>query len=157
MALFLCGLATTRINIGRYGEDAALVIPVIVVLLAIRRRAGEAKGALTPLDRVTTGVLTSLAGQAVYLPFLAIYRRFINPDWLEFILQLRRRELLASGGVSFDALEGQITALRSYIGGAENVVGDLMLSVVVLGSAVSLLSLVLIRNRRSGAIPQTQQ
>ena len=152
MALYLTGLATTRIGIGQYGESASLVIPVIVILLAIRSRAASREAPLTPLDRVTTGVLTSLTGQAIYTPFLLIYRRFINPDWLEFILQLRRRELVASR-VPFDQMEHQITQLRTSTAGIEHLASTLMLNVIVLGSALGLLSVLVVRNRKDQTTP----
>lgn len=155
MALFLTGFATRRIEIGQHGDEAALVITLIVVLLAIRRKVLAAGTPLTLIDRVTTGVLTSLIGQGVYLPFLGIYRRFINPEWLEYILELRRRELLASG-ISFDALERQISEMRLSTGDLEHTVTSLMVAVIVLGSLSGLVSLVLVRGWKREGTPQTQ-
>jgi hypothetical protein len=150
-ALYITGLATTRIGVGQYGESVSLVIPVILILLAVRSRAASRKRPLTLLDRVSTGVLTSLTGQAIYTPFLLIYRRFINPDWLEFILQLRRRGLISSQ-VPFDQLEPQITQMRISALSLEHTVSALMLNVVVVGSVIGFLSLLVVRHAKDRTI-----
>lgn len=111
LIVHVLGIYTTRIRYAHVVDQAALVLPIVVVTLALlaarRRRDGQLSWRL--------GILTGLEVAAVASPLtvaaLWIYHHAVNPEWLSILVNYER-ERLGAAGASPDAIALAVSRLQ---------------------------------------------
>ena len=93
---YLLGLHTTRLALGEYtGRFSSLVLLLAVLTLLKKQQA--AFGPLFTLRRgLWSGLFMSLIASTVIYIFMAVYGRFINPDWIRAALDWKVVQLRAA-------------------------------------------------------------
>jgi len=89
--MWLTKFDTTYLRFGQYLDIAIIVLPVVVILWAIRQE--HQISPLTILQRIKIAVFVGAVSYLVYEPFLYTYHHFINPDWYNAVLALKESEL----------------------------------------------------------------
>lgn len=133
LALHFLGFYTVQLQNGQRADNAALIIPLVALYLAIRERRDRA-GYLTVLGGIRTGVGTALVSWPISTAFLWFYHSVVNPAWLDLLINWTRQTMLEAGASAAE-ITGKVEslrssgALRSQIIGS--LVGTLLLSVVL--------------------------
>lgn len=149
----LLGFYTTNIEAGKYGDIAITLLPVATIFLAIREKR-RLRGSLTVLQGVKTGLLVSLISFPISAAFLWIYHHYINPGWLEHIIDYERGRMLRAG-IASGEISTRLDAMRAGNSDSAQLVGGLI-GTVVLGLILSLIfSLILRKVAAPSKLPES--
>lgn len=146
MLAHLLGFYTTNIRVGKYGDIAITLLPIVVIFLAIREKRALL-GTLTLLQGIKTGVLVSLLSFPISTSFLWIYHHLINPQWLENILAYER-EQMSQAGVGVGEISSRLMAISAGNSDVAQVVGGLV-GTIILGLILSFIFSLILRRRES--------
>jgi hypothetical protein len=135
LILHALGWYTTDLGKGQIADQVSTILPIAALFMAIRERARQH---LARAPTIGESLATGLATGAVSLPitagFLWIYHRFINPRWLDHLVEYER-DRLTRDGASADEIAGRANGLiASGTDSAQAiaaVVGTLILSVLI--------------------------
>lgn len=142
--MWLSKLDTTYLYIGQYLDMAIIILPIVIISKSINEKNKQVS--VKFWERTAIAVYVGLISYAIYQPFLYSYHHFINPNWFDAVLSLKKSSLIATKMSSIEI--GQI--LNKMI--ENNLVQDKMFSfssfissVIILPFFISLLSLIFIR------------
>jgi hypothetical protein len=147
LALHALGFYTTRLGAGQIADVVAIIIPIVVLFLAIReRRATNSGQTLTIGQGIVTGVMTGLVSVPITAGFLWFYHHYVNPRWMDLLVQWKESQLRA-GGQSPDSIRTTIEGMRaSASDGAQ--IGAALIGTLILSLALSLFISALLRRQR---------
>ena len=156
MGLLFCGytllmwvtaLDTTFLRYGRYLDMAIIILPITVILLALKRVRKHRNMKLAHRLLVAVGV--GLVSYLIYHPFLHVYHEYINPDWYESVLVLKQEEL-ASTGQSEAQIEKTLRTMRNQNISQSGLfaVAPFVASVYVVPVLIAFLSFLFIKSNR---------
>lgn len=145
--MWLTRLDTTYLAVGQYLDVAISLLPISLLVLAIRQQLRH--GQLRVLPRVGVGVGVGVVAELVYRPFLALYHAYLNPSWFSYVLALRRTELLAAGQQAA-GVAAEVARLQAVQARQAGVFSGFWLSALALPALVALLTLPFLRNQPAG-------
>lgn len=138
------GLHTTHVAIGAYAGYISNLIPVLGMFLLLRKKQrGIWDGRLSFARGIFSGVQMAIISALVVYSFLAVYHTFINPYWIDHMLEWKVAQLRATHQPEV-AIQNQITLFRdaySPLGIARST----LLGMTLFGSVLSLLITALLR------------
>jgi hypothetical protein len=146
--MWLTKLDTTHLRIGQYLDMAIILLPVSVILLAIRQENRKQKIGVP--ERMLIAVFVGLISFIIYDPFLYIYHQFINPDWFGSVLDLKQAELVAAN-TDPEVMSGQLQKMRESNVAQSQLfrLGALIPSVIVIPAFIALISLAFVRTKEN--------
>lgn len=144
----LLGFYTTNIQTGKYADIVIMLLPVIVLFLAIREKRNRL-GSLSLLQGIKTGLLVALISFPISTAGLWIYHHFINPNWLEFILDYER-DLMTRSGIGAAEIGAKLDAIRAGNSDFAQIVGGFV-GTLILGLILSLIFSLILRKRHVSA------
>lgn len=136
--MWLTKLDSTYLSIGHYFDIAIIIIPLSITFLAIWAKSKETR--LTLLKRISCGLAVNFIGYIIYTPFLLLYHRFINPDWLKYVLELKEKELLAQN-VAPEKIKTTLETVQKMSSAPNLAFNGFIAGVIVFGIVFSLLTL----------------
>lgn len=87
---YLLGFHTTRPAIGAYTGFVSNLIPLVALFLLLRaKRAAVYDGRLTLGAGIGSGLLASFIAALVVYTFLVSYSHYLNPGWIDQVLELK--------------------------------------------------------------------
>lgn len=111
LIIHLLGFYTTRIGAGQRADIAATVLPVAAIVLALRERRAV-QGSLSFAQALITALVVGLVSVPLTAGFLWWYHHYMNPRWLEYLIDYRRAAMTASGATP-EAIDVMADGLRS--------------------------------------------
>jgi Protein of unknown function (DUF4199) len=145
--MWLTKLDTTYLKYGQYLDMAIIILPLTIILLAIKKANSTDK--LKILERIGIAVLVGLISFLIYDPFLYVYHNYVNPTWFESVLNLHKSTLEA---LNTDPTE---IARQLELEKANNdkqaglyKFAPFMASVIVLPTIIALISLIFVQNKK---------
>ncbi len=88
---YLLGFHGPKISIGFYLAPLVVIIPVGVMILAIKARRRELKGWLPLRAGIQTAFVVSLVAALLATTFMTAYTTLINPDYLNVKVEFQRK------------------------------------------------------------------
>ena len=110
LVIHMLGFYTTRIAAGQRADVAAIVLPVAAIVLALRER--KKQGSLSFGQALTTALVVGLVSFPITAGFLWWYHHYLNPGWLDYIVE-HRRAAMAADGATADAIAQMETSQRA--------------------------------------------
>lgn len=112
MGEFLLGFHTTRLEIGAYSGYLSCLIPLATLFLLLKgKRDRSPDGRLNYWPALKSGLHAAFITGAIVYGFMMVYGSFINPGWLDHVLEWRVAQLRADG-VAETAIREQIRTYR---------------------------------------------
>jgi hypothetical protein len=94
---YLLGFHTTRLGAGEYTGLLSNLVPLASLFLLLRaKRAAVYDGRLSFASGIGSGVVASFIAALVVYTFLVIYNQFINPGWIDQVLEYKVAQLRAA-------------------------------------------------------------
>jgi hypothetical protein len=146
--MWLTKLDTAYLSFGQYVDVAIIIWPIVIILRAIREARDLYQ--ITILKRVLIALFVGTISYLIYAPFLYIYHHYINPEWYNYVLQLKEMELKAAH-VSQDKIVDTLQQMsRSNI--AQSGIfrlSALIPSVIIIPILIALISVIFIKNKKN--------
>lgn len=144
--MWLTRLDTTYLNIGQYFDMAIIILPVLMILWAIKQENKKQKIVL--FKRISIAIFVGLISFIIYDPFLYVYHHFINPDWFSSVLTLKEAELIAAN-TDTDLISEQLNKMKDTAITQSGLfrLSAIIPSVIIVPTLIALLSLIFIRTK----------
>ena len=101
---FALGFHTTFLEIGQYSGYFSIIVPIIIIYVALKEQSLRINGRLSVKEGINTGFQIAIYSAALFTLFLYVYNNYINPEWLNSLVEWERKKLLL-GGASDDEIE----------------------------------------------------
>lgn len=144
MLAHVFGFYTTNIGAGKYGDIAVTLLPIMAIYFAIRERRNR-QGSLTLWQGIVTGVLVALISFPLSTAFLWVYHHYINPNWLDYIINYEQSNMTRAGA-NANEISARLNALRAGNSDSAQVVGGLV-GTTILGLALSFIISLLLKRK----------
>ena len=142
--MWLTRLDSTYLNIGQYLDIAIVVLPLTVILLAVR--SARSIGRISIIGRFTMVLGIGLISFVIYAPFLYAYHNYINPTWFDSVLSLQEQKLTAKNLEPIQVSE-QLRKMKEANDVHSGIFAGFLPSVIILPILVGLITWPLSRNR----------
>lgn len=142
--MWLTELDSTYLQIGQYFDMAIIVLPIIIILWAIRQENSVYQISIS--QRIVIAIFVGALAYSIYDPFLYLYHRYINPDWFAPVLSLKESELRASN-ISPNEITDTIQKMKDSNAAQSGIfrLSTIIPSVFVMPTFIALISLIFIR------------
>ena len=94
---YALGFHTTSLEIGQYSGYFSIVVPIIVIYAALKEQNSKTNGVITVKECINIGFQIAIYSAALFTLFLYIYTAYINPEWLNSVVEWQRKKLILSG------------------------------------------------------------
>ncbi len=94
---FALGFHTVSFEIGQYSGYFSIIIPMILIFSALRDRQEQSEGPLSWSVGIDTGFRIAFISALFLTVFMFIYRSYINPEWIDALLEWQRKKLILGG------------------------------------------------------------
>lgn len=84
-------LDSTHLKVGKYFDILIILLPISIILIAIKKNT---LSKLNILQRIFIAIYVSAISFIIYAPFLYCYHNYVNPDCFNFVLDLKKIELI---------------------------------------------------------------
>lgn len=101
---FALGFHTTSLEIGQYSGYISMIFPIVFIFVALKEQQSRSNGILFMKEGINVGFQIAILSAAIFTLFLHIYNNFINPDWIDMMVEWQRKKLIL-GGASDDEIE----------------------------------------------------
>jgi hypothetical protein len=144
--MWLTKLDSTYLSIGQYLDMAIIILPLGMILWAIK----YAKDAfqISMLQRFVVAIWVAAISTFIYDPFLYLYHHVINPNWFNAVLALKETELRAANSsqeLIASTLQKMQVANQAQSGMFR--LSAVIPSVIVLPILITLISFIFIRQK----------
>jgi len=143
------GFYTTNLAAGQKADVIATILPIAAILLALRERRRLAAGSLSIKESVVTALVVGVVSVPVTAGFLWWYHHYMNPRWLDLLVDYQREKMTAAGAAA-DEIARAEAQQRSSGTDAAQLTGALVGSILVSG-VIGLIGGLLIRWRDAKA------
>lgn len=99
---FALGFHTTSFDIGRYSGYLSFVVPVIVIFIALMEEQSITHHRISLKAGVNTGFQIAIISAVLFTLFMVIYNAYINPHWIDSLIEWQRRQLILGGATNDD-------------------------------------------------------
>jgi hypothetical protein len=140
---FALGFHTTSLEIGQYSGYFSFFIPVVIIYAALKEQSSKMNGIISVKEGMNIGFQIAIYSAVVFTFFLYVYNNYINPEWLNSLVEWQRKKLLL-GGASDDEIERFMDQNRRM----NNAVGQGVMSFISttgIGIFITLIELPIIR------------
>lgn len=94
---FALGFHTTSLEIGQYSGYFSIIIPIVVIYIALREQQLRSAGFLNFKEGINTGFQIALYSAVLFSLFLYAYNNYINPEWIDSLVEWQRKKLILDG------------------------------------------------------------
>lgn len=94
---YFLGFHTTSLEIGQYSGYFSFIIPIAFIYIALHDRQRMSRQKLSVIDGINTGFAIALWSALILTAFMFIYNKYINPAWVETMIEWQRKKLIVSG------------------------------------------------------------
>ena len=99
---YLFGFHTTSLDIGQYSGYFSILIPVIIIFIALYERQSFYRVDLQYIDGINIGFRIAIISSLVLTIFFYLYNKYINPDWIDRMIDWQRRQMIIQGAANDD-------------------------------------------------------
>lgn len=129
MALHVLGFYTVRLAAGQIADVAAAVLPLAVIVLALRERRRSVGRGLRLVESAQTGLVIGIVSGPISAAFLWWYHHRVNPRWLDLLVEWKTETMRAAGATAAD-IAMAADALRAGGTDQAQIIGGLLGSVM---------------------------
>lgn len=104
LAEFAAGFHTTALEIGQYSGYGSIIIPLAVIYTAMQEHQRFTGSLLSVRSGINIGFPVAIISALIFTLFMYLYNNYINPGWIDAMVEWQRRKLILSGA-SDDAIE----------------------------------------------------
>jgi hypothetical protein len=94
---FALGFHTTSLEIGQYSGYVSFIVPLVVIFTALREEQSRSNGVLGIKEGINAGFQIAIYSAALFSLFLFVYNNYINPDWINLMVEWQRKKLILGG------------------------------------------------------------
>lgn len=145
--MWLTKLDSNHLKVGQYVDILIILLPIAVILLAIKKENTFSN--LNILQRILIAIYVSAISFIIYNPFLYFYHNYINPEWYNFVIDLKKEELIITN-IPKEQIDTILNEMK-IANDAQNKLlrlSALIPSVIIIPTIVALISLLFIRNKK---------
>jgi hypothetical protein len=145
-SMWLTRLDTVHLNIGQYLDMAIILLPITIIFWAIKQETSIYRTSIA--IRIGIAIYVGALSFLIYDPFLYVYHEFINPQWFDSVIELKKTELLEEGKTS-EQIETAIKMMNDTNSSNSGLfkLPALIASVVILPTIIAIISFFLIKNK----------
>ena len=145
--MWLTKLDSTHLKVGKYFDILIILLPISIILITIKKENSLSK--LNISQRIFIAIYVSAISFIIYAPFIYCYHNYVNPDWFNFVLDLKKEELICTNmpKTQIDTILNEMKIAND----AQNKLfrlSALIPSVIIIPSIIALFSLVFTRNKK---------
>lgn len=148
LVIHALGFYTTNLGAGQKADVIATVLPVAAILLALLERRRLQGGSLSIKQSLATALLVGLVSVPVTAGFLWFYHHYMNPRWLDLLVDYQRAKMTAAGAAANEIARAEAQQ-RSSGTDSSQLFGALVGSVLISGVIGLIAGLILSRRDRS--------
>ncbi len=146
MAEHFLGFSTTRLEIGQFTRVFLILLPIVMIILGIReKRDFDFKGELDFYDGIKCGVLIAVVFGAITAVFFLVYQTYINPDYVERLVEFERSRMIGDGIAEKD-IAAKIDAMKTMNSFPALVIFQFVGSIVS-GLAIAIIGSLILRKK----------
>lgn len=146
--MWLTRLDGTYLYIGQYFDMLIIILPVFMIIYAIKQEVIGNK--ITFLKRACVALIVGAISFTIYDPYLYIYHHYINPGWYNAVLDLKEIELKAANTPSSEINKTLQTMRTSSVAQSGMFrLSALIPSVVIIPFLIALLSYLFVQNKKT--------
>lgn len=94
---YALGFHTTALEIGQYTGFIAFVFPALFIFFALYERQKQLQTSLPFIDGINGGFRIALFSSVVLTVFFHVYNTYINPEWIELMIEWQRKKMIIAG------------------------------------------------------------
>ncbi len=140
---FALGFHTTSLEIGQFSGYFSAIIPAVIIYAALKITQNRYSGILPFSAAVNTGFQISIYASAIFSIFLFVYNNYINPDWIQSMIEWQRRSMIIDGATDDEIGRFMEQHRRMNTAAAQGVMS--FISMTGLGVVLTLIEIPLIR------------
>lgn len=146
--MWLTKLDSTYLKLGQYFDMLIILLPISIILIVIKKE--NTFGKLNILQRIFIAIYVSTISFIIYGPFLYCYHNYINPEWFNFVLELKKEELV-NANISIEKLNTILNDMKVKNVNQNKIfrLSAFIPSVIIIPSIIAFISLVFIRNKKN--------
>ena len=128
LILHALGFYTANIAAGQTADVVAIILPVAAIVLALRER--KKQGPLSFGQAIGNALVVGLVSVPISAGFLWWYHHYMNPGWMDYIVEHQKATMAAAGATS-EAIAQMEASQRSSATDAAQLTGALIGSTVI--------------------------
>jgi hypothetical protein len=97
---YALGFHTTSLDIGEYSGYFSILIPIIFIYTALSDYQTKRNRAITFIEGINIGFKITLISALLFALFFYCYNKYINPDWIDLMIDWQRKKLILSGATN---------------------------------------------------------
>ena len=113
------GFYTTRLEAGQRADLLATVLPILAIVLALRERRTESGSPLSIQASIAAALVVGLVSVPITAGFLWWYHRYMNPQWLDLLVDFQRRKMSEAGASAQAMSQAEASQRASGTDGAQ--------------------------------------
>jgi hypothetical protein len=106
LVIHFLGFYTSNIAAGQRADVVASILPIVTIFLALRERR-NAMGSLPFRDALTTALVVGVVSVPITAAFLWWYHHYLNPRWLDLLVDYQRAKMSAAGAAAAEIAEAE--------------------------------------------------
>ena len=138
LVIHYLGFYTTNIAAGQKADIVVMIVPIATITLALRERRRQLARGLPLKESLGIGVVAGLVSVPITAGFLWWYHHFLNPKWMDYLVEYQRAKMTAAG-LSADLIATAEAAQRASGGDAAQLVGA-VIGTTILTLLISLIA-----------------
>ncbi len=145
--MWLTKLDTVHLSIGQYFDMAIIILPILMILWAIRQENNLYP--ITIFQRITIAIFVGAVSYLIYDPFLYVYHNNINPDWFNSVLNLKEMDLKAAN-TSHDKIIETLQKMKDTNASQSRLfrLSTAIPSVLIIPTLIALISLIFVKRKK---------
>ena len=145
--MWLTKLDAVYLNIGQYFDMAIIILPILMILWAIRQENN--RYTVTIIQRITIAIFVGAVSYLIYEPFLYTYHNYINPDWFTSVLNLKEIDLNAVNTPQ-EAIIETLQKMKDLNASQSRLftLSTAIPSVIIIPTLIALISLIFVKRKK---------
>ncbi len=145
--MWLTKLDAVYLNIGQYFDMAIIILPILMILWAIRQENN--RYTVTIIQRIIIAIFVGAVSYLIYEPFLYTYHNYINPDWFTSVLNLKEIDLNAVNTPQ-EAIIETLQKMKDLNASQSRLftLSTAIPSVIIIPTLIALISLIFVKRKK---------
>jgi len=145
--MWLTKLDAVYLNIGQYFDMAIIILPILMILWAIRQENN--RYTVTIIQRIIIAIFVGAVSYLIYEPFLYTYHNYINPDWFTSVLNLKEIDLNAANTPQ-DVIIETLQKMKDSNASQSRLftLSTAIPSVIIIPTLIALISLIFVKRKK---------
>ena len=145
--MWLTKLDTVYLSIGQYFDMAILILPILIILWAIKQENNLYT--VTTVQKIIIAIFVGAVSYLIYDPFIYIYHNYINPDWFNSVLTLKEIDLNAVN-IPHDKIVETLQKMKDSNVSQPGLfrLSTAIPSVIIIPTLIALISLIIVKRKK---------